>query len=422
MQGVENWNELTWQEKREERFKRWLNPGNIRFNSPKAERLYRDRINRFIKAIKMEEPDRVPVILPSGFFPAYHAGISFHDMMYDVEQTKTAWHKFTKDIGDVDTFTGPGLVMQGKVMEALQVKTQKWPGYGLAEDAFYYQFVENEYMKAGEYDYYLHQPEDYAVRVQLPRAAGLFQPFEKLPPLQVLGQPMAWVGLFSDPEMRTLFQTLMDLAPSMQAWQKEIAGVNDDMRPEGFPSIGGGFAGPPFDMLADAMRGTKGIASDLYRQPGKILEAIEKNTPKMIEQTIRMADASDCPVVIMPLHKGDDRFMSDKQFEKFYWPSFKRVLLALVKEGLVPFPFAEGAYNRRLEAISDMPKTGVVWYFDQTDMKRAKETVGEVSCIAGHTPTSRLITGTAAQVKENCRKLIEDCAPAAATSSPAEPR
>jgi uroporphyrinogen-III decarboxylase len=164
-------------------------------------------------------------------------------------------------------------------------------------------------------------------------------------------------------------------------------------------------------MLADAMRGTKGIASDLYRQPGKILEAIEKNTPKMIEQTIRMADASDCPVVIMPLHKGDDRFMSDKQFEKFYWPSFKRVLLAMIEEGLVPYPFAEGAFNRRLEAISDMPKTGVVLYFDQTDMKRAKETVGKVSCIAGNTPTSLLITGTAAQVKENCRKLIEDCAP-----------
>jgi uroporphyrinogen-III decarboxylase len=34
-----------------------------------------------------------------------------------------------------------------------------------------------------------------------------------------------------------------------------------------------------------------------------------------------------------------------------------------------------------------------------------------VSCIAGNVPSSRIITGTPAQVKENCRRLIETCAP-----------
>ena len=402
---------MSWQEKREERFQRWLNPRKIKFNSPAAESLYKERVTRFIKAIKMEEPDRVPVNTPSGFFPAYHAGISFRDMMYDAEKTKNAWYKFIRDIGDVDTFAGPGLVMQGRVMEALQVKTQKWPGYGMADDAFFCQFVEAEYMKADEYDHYLQEPDDYSLRVQLPRSAGIFKPFENLPPLRALGQPLAWVNLFTDPEMRRLFQTLMDLAPVMQAWKKEIGEATDFMRGEGIPTFWDGSASAPFDRLADYLRGTKGIAMDLYRQPGKLLEAIEDNTPRIIRQTISMMEDADCPVVIMPLHKGDDSFMSDKQFEKFYWPSFKRLLLAMIEEGLVPYPFAEGSYNRRLDIISDMPKSGVAWYFDQTDMKRAKETVGKVSCIAGNTPTSLLITGTAAQVKENCRQLIEDCAP-----------
>ena len=34
-----------------------------------------------------------------------------------------------------------------------------------------------------------------------------------------------------------------------------------------------------------------------------------------------------CPVCMMPLHKGDDTFMSDKQFDKFYWPSLQKLFM-----------------------------------------------------------------------------------------------
>ena len=53
----------------------------------------------------------------------------------------------------------------------------------------------------------------------------------------------------------------------------------------------------------------------------------------------------------------------------------------------------------------------MVWYFDKTDMAQAKKALGNVSCIVGNVPSSIVMTGTSAQVKENCRKLIEDCAP-----------
>jgi uroporphyrinogen-III decarboxylase len=44
-------------------------------------------------------------------------------------------------------------------------------------------------------------------------------------------------------------------------------------------------------------------------------------------------------------------------------------------------------------------------------MAQAKKILGNVSCIVGNVPSSIVMTGTAAQVKNNCRKLIEDCAP-----------
>jgi uroporphyrinogen-III decarboxylase len=83
----------------------------------------------------------------------------------------------------------------------------------------------------------------------------------------------------------------------------------------------------------------------------------------------------------------------------------------MVEEGLIPMPVAEGSYNRRLDYISDMPKTACIWMFDQTDMANAKKTVGKVACIAGNIPVSIAYTGTAQDMKAYCRKLIETCAP-----------
>ena len=46
--------ELSSDEKREQRFKRWLSPEDINFINPKAERLYREKITRVIDAIKLK--------------------------------------------------------------------------------------------------------------------------------------------------------------------------------------------------------------------------------------------------------------------------------------------------------------------------------------------------------------------------------
>ena len=101
--------------------------------------------------------------------------------------------------------------------------------------------------------------------------------------------------------------------------------------------------------------------------------------------------------------------MSDTHFETFYWPTLKELIMGLIEEGLIPLLFAEGRYNNRLEMITDVPKGSVVWHFDQTDMARAKEILGDTACIAGNLPTSVLHAGTLRDVKEHCRKLIEVC-------------
>ena len=407
----ENWSEMTWQEKREERFRRWLNPPDVKFVSPEAERLYKERVTRFIKAIKLEESDRVPVMLPLGNFPAYWAGANFHTIMYDYDKAREIWIKYMEEFGDMDTFNGPALVPSGKISEVVTSKLQKLPGLGLPEDATMNQFVEGEYMKADEYDLLMLDPSDYNVRVMMPRTSDFFKSFAKLPPLRMsMGNP--WVAALADPDIRKTFQSLMDLTDEHMKWMSSNMEINSYIRSRGYPSLfgGGPMAGAPFDHFADALRGTHGIVMDMYRQPDKLHEAMDYMLKLMIETSIKNFPMTASPVCIMPLHKGDDTFMSDKQFEEFYWPTLRKLFLAMIEEGLVPMPFAEGRYTNRLKQITDTPKSGVVWWFDQTDMAEAKRIIGDICCLVGNVPTSIVMTGTVEQVKDRCRQLIRDCA------------
>lgn len=413
METARKWEEMTWQEKREERFKRWLNPLNVKFVSPEAEKLYKERVTRFIKAIKLEEPDdRVPVMLPTGNSPAYYAGANFRTMMYDYKVMRQAWIKYMDDFGDMDTFMGPGFIPSGKISEALDSRINKLPGLGLPDDSPMNQFVEGEYMMADEYDIFMRDPTDYALRVNMPRTEGLFESFRKLPPLRYFMMGEAWVAALADPDIRKTFQTLMDLSGEYRKWQEANAEIRELVLARGYPSLFGGgiMAGAPFDHFADVLRGSRGIFMDMFRQPQKLHEAMEYQL-NLLAASIKGFPMTPCPVCPMPLHKGDDTFMSDKQFEEFYWPTLRGVFLAMIDEGLVPMPFAEGKYTNRLKQIADTPKSGVVWWFDQTDMAKAKKILGDVCCIAGNVPTSVMMTGTTEQVKENCRRLIEDCAP-----------
>ena len=411
MDGIANWEKLTWQQKREERFMRWLNPG-IKFDSKEAEKLYKERAARFIKAVKLEEPDRVPCMLPSGVFPVHYAGYTLKDVMYDFSKLKKAYLKFIAEF-DMDTFTGPSLVFPGKPLDMTDHRLHKWPGHGLPDSASLYQYVEGEYMKADEYPALLGNPADFWWRTFLPRVVGALEPLRKLPPMTgTMSIPLPFYAALADPAVEKAFLTMIAAGKEVVKWQQVIAELNLASLAAGIPTMrGGGMGGAPFDGVADMLRGTRGMVMDMYRQPERLHEAMERFIPQTIRSALAAADATGCPFCFMPLHKGDESFMSPQQFETFYWPGYRRVLMGLIEEGVVPYPFAEGRYGARLDIIKEMPRSSILWSFEDIDMARAKKVLGDSACIAGNVPASVLYTKSPKEVKEYCRRLIETCAP-----------
>ncbi len=399
----------TSEQKREKRFEQWLAAKDVEFNSPKAKAAYQERVNRFIKVFKLEKPDRVPVILPVGSYPLYYAGMTLKEAMYDNKRVCQAYRKFFEDF-ESDTFVGAGMVPSGKASEIINSLIIKWPGHGLPDDASMQQFVEGEYMKADEYDLFLEDLSDWCLRFYLPRSLGALAPFAHFQPTPfILGMANRFLMPAVMPEVRAAYQAIIDYGIETAKWMEPCMEFNRGGTAAGYPTMFGGQSHAPFDILADTLRGTKGIILDMYRQPEKLLAAIEKVTPMNIACGLAGANMSGKPIVFFALHKGDDTFMSNKQYEKFYWPAFRKVIMGLIEEGVVPLLFAEGSYNNRLEIIKDLPRGRVVWHFDRTDMFKAKKILGDNACIAGNVPASLLITGTPKEVKEYCRKLIEVC-------------
>ncbi len=376
-----------------------------------GEILFQEREKRFNDAVALKKPDRVPIAVLWDYFPARRKGISVKTAMYDHQVMFDAWvdcmQHFAPDLME-NPFANYGI---GHVLEALDYQQFKWAGRGLSDDLSW-QFVELELMKADEYDHFIFDPSDFMVRRYWPRVAKSLAGLETLPPLN-WAMPYSW-GMHNaffilSPEMEAARNAMLEAAQASAEVLKWTGKFNQKATELGFPAIAGGKAQVPFDTLGDLFRGTKGIMTDLYRRPEKVMAACDKLLPIMIDVSVSSAKRSGVPRIFLPLHKGLDNFLSPQQFDKFYWPHMKQLLEALVQEDITPWVFVEGVCNSRLNSFRDVPAGKVVYHFEATDIFKAKEILRDRCCIRGNVPASILTVGTPEDVKSYCKKLIDVC-------------
>lgn len=408
------WQKLSPAQKQEARFAEWMAPQGLPFASPEAERAYKERAQMFKDAVQLKKPQRVPIALLPGIVPFSYGGITVEEAMYDYDKLGHAMRKFNTDF-ETDIVITCLLTGAGKVFEILDYKLYRWPGHGVALDS-QYQCVETEYMRADEYDLLINDPSGYWMRCYLPRVFGALGPWQMLSPLtDVIELPFTggFMVPFGMPDVQQAFKKLLEAGQAALEWINAAVGIDvASMTTLGLPPLFSGYTKAPFDTLGDTLRGTRAIMLDKFRQPQKVLAAVERLAPLNVEAGVRIATANHGPFVFIPLHKGADGFMSNDDFKKFYWPSLKAVIVGLVREGLVPLLFVEGGYNERLSIVADpdIPACTTLWLFDRTDMKEVKKHFGGWAAFGGNLPVSLLQTGTPQDVRSNVKKLLDDVA------------
>jgi uroporphyrinogen-III decarboxylase len=371
-------------------------------------RLYQEREQRVLDVVALRKPDRVPLGVTFGFFPARYCGYTMADMMYDPDKV---WEANLKTIRDFqpDQAWNPFANCRGAMLDILDFKQFQWPGRQLPVD-LPFQFVEAEYMKAEEYDHFLFDMTDFMMRKYWPRVFGALQGFERLSPLYNLITNQMGFGTFVPfvlPEVQSALESMRKAGEEMARIGVYATRFTEQLKEEGFPLSGGGGAQAPFDTLGDFFRGTKGLMLDMYRRPNLVLKACDKLLPIMVDMAVKGARASGNPRVTIPLHKGIGGFMSTDQFKRFYWPTLREMMMSLIGAGLTPVPFWEGDCTSRLELVKDLPPARAMYAFEATDLFRAKDVLGDRIAIKGGPPTSLLAAGTPDEVRAYCKSVID---------------
>jgi uroporphyrinogen-III decarboxylase len=245
----------------------------------------------------------------------------------------------------------------------------------------------------------------------MPRMAQTLEPLGMLPPLHWLssGYTLFMLGatFAGVPPIAAMLQKLGQVGEEMNKWNGMQAKLAMDLAEMGYPMITAAFAEAPFDWISDMFRGLRGVMLDMYRQPDNLKAAIDLFTPFAIESAMMIAHQSGNKRIFIPLHRGAGGFMSNQQFEEFYWPSLKKLMLALIDADLLPMPYWEGDYTPRLKYLAELPPGKVLGHFDVVDLQEAKKMIGDVMCFWGNVPAPMLVTGTPSQVKDYVKQLID---------------
>ena len=287
------------------------------------------------------------------YFHTRMAGVSDRDAGYDAKLNFDCLRDATVRFG---WDWAPGMaVPPSRSLEALGSKQIRWPGGDLPDDV-QFQWVEDEYLKADEYDEFLADPTRFTLHTLWPRLASAFGVLGELPLppvwwINTMYFPLAWGALLGAPPMTAMFEALAEMSRDAGAFMAAFGAFMGQMAGMGYPVAFVGVTKTPFDTVSDDYRGLRGSTLDLYRQPDKLQALMEMLTPMVIGQAIGAAKGSGNPRVFIPLHRGAAGFLNDEQFAKYYWPGPQGGHLRAARGGRHPMPLLRG----RLHAASEVP-------------------------------------------------------------------
>lgn len=376
--------------------------------SDAARAAYDARWERIMACVRLEQPDRMPVGMQAFFWPAKHGGITYYELMHDYDKAKKACFDVVAEFEPdavFPLFLGTGM---GRALEKLDFKQLQWPGHGVGEMQPF-QYLDREYMTADEYDDFLFDPTGFYIHKYLPRVAGAFAGFDQLPSFPGLHYMRLVNGLrpFALPEVRASFERIVAAAEEVNVLFGHHVDWTQRINAAGFPLFNAGTSVSPYDFIADYFRGATGMMKDLFRHKDKLKAVLDKAATFLARMTIANAKAANHPIVFIPIHWAPDAFMSPRQFEEFWWPPFRRMLMELIEADLIPMPMWEADCTKRLETIKDIPPGKCIYWFERTDMVKAFEVLGDRVALRGNLSPSLLTTGTPDEVDAAVKHLVD---------------
>jgi len=360
----------------------------------KMGKLYAERLKRYVTAMRNGKPDKIPIRPFVAEFTAKYASYTCQDVTHDYEKAFTAARKCAADF-DWDAVVGNMVYVWTGLTQAIGLKYYAVPGIDISPDTgFQYRepTEEQAFMKPDEYDRLIEDPTGFLFNVWLPRVSS---------DVRAEGQPTSYRNNLS------FLKGGMAMLSYFNAFGKQ----NELLRTEsGTVSAISGILKAPFDILADKLRGYLGLVTDLFERPDKVLSACEALMPHLTHVALSGADPDKNVPIGFWMHRGCVPLISQEHFDKLYWPTLKPIIEEIWANGHQVLFYAEGNWNAHLKAFAELPEGSIVFHADKTDIFEAHKTLGHKFCISGGIPNYLLSYGTADEVRDYCKKVIDGVA------------
>ena len=374
------------------------------------EKRYAERKLRVETAVENKQPDRVPNVLLVGTYPIHKAGITAAESMVDHERACQAMLDFYTQYSYTDTGMVSNFTPAAKTLEALDVKTARWPGDPKGLDVNNtYQFVEFPTLLDDEYDEFFDHPAEFWLTKHLPRTIGLLEGAADLDYVDLICGGSQ--HMLASPANIPIYKRLLEAAEENQKMMAVIGEYTQKLRALGYYDISGGGSATAFDMLGDTLRGTFGMMPDLLLERDNVIRALEIFVKLHIKNSLNFCKNTGSRYAWVMLHKGFDNFISEEDYRELYWPYLQKWILALIEHNITPVVYTEGAYNTRLKYLKEVPKNKVVYHFENVDLKLAKKELGDTACLMGGFPVYSVRYGTPERIREEVKQHLEIMAP-----------
>jgi hypothetical protein len=338
-------------------------------------------VERIEAAIRLEKPDRVPLVPIIDMFSSRYGGINQHDMMFDIDKADRALQRTLDDLGGIDGFhlSYAGL---GRTFQTIVPSPPLIPGIDGVPPDVEFQFVEKSVM----------EPEEYMQIEERGAGKWLIDKLKISHP--ELSSPTGLIKIFAG-----LISDMLKNKRSIRRWRKK--GIE--------PLVGPNITITPIEAISMALRSFNDFILDLFRCP----EEVKAGCGAMMKTFKNLGSMMILQSGIKRIFIGGTRtsasFISPRQFEEFALPQWVEMSEYFVAKGVTPVLHLDSDWTAFFPYLKNLPRRKCVLNLDGTsDIFKAKEVLGDHMCIMGDVQAALLKLGEPEEVDEYCRRLITE--------------
>lgn len=344
----------------------------------------KERISRIKSAVALKEHDKVPIVGNLGFWPVKHQKkYTMQEAFYSVEVFRDSYEYALSKWDQWDALIG-SVQANGPRLNAIGSKRYIIPGIQISPYSDY-QHPDHTLMTADDYDKFIEDPIKFQYEEILPKICSQIKPESLYTTVKAVAKAINYSNELKE-----------ETAKCWSDWEEKYS----------IPLLAKNVFLTPIDWIADSLRGFNQGLIDVKIRPDKIKAAGDALLPYILNVTLQNVPAgTDFPFLYNPQHVSP--FISPKDYEKVYWPSFKKMVDIMTERGHTVWTVFEGAQDQHLERLQDLPHGRFVAHFEGTDLKKAKWYLGGKICIAGGMPNSLLAKGTPADVEAQAKSVLK---------------